>query len=75
VRIDRFGRLRSIANAILGKVPGKPDRLDTATRMAMEAHFNDRSEPTTPIREPRRKVDRTGKLERPRGKGNRCDAS
>ena len=31
--------LRSLVNAILGKVPGKPDRLDTATRMAMDADF------------------------------------
>lgn len=29
--------LRSLVNAILGKVPGKPDRLNTATRMAMDA--------------------------------------
>jgi hypothetical protein len=28
--------LRSLANAILGKT-GKPDRLDTATRMATDA--------------------------------------
>ena len=33
--------LRSSTNAILGKVPGKPDRLDTATRMAMDADFGD----------------------------------
>ena len=31
--------LRSLVNAILGKVPGKPDRLDTATRVAMDADF------------------------------------
>jgi hypothetical protein len=36
--------LRSIANAILGKVPGKPDRLDTATLMVMHAVFSDRGE-------------------------------
>lgn len=29
--------LRSLVNAILGKVPGKPGRLDAATRMAMDA--------------------------------------
>jgi hypothetical protein len=38
--------LRSVVNAILGKVPGKSSRLDTATRMAMDADFSDRREPT-----------------------------
>jgi hypothetical protein len=33
-------RLRSIVNAILGKVPGKTSRSDTATRMAMDADFS-----------------------------------
>ena len=32
--------LRAIMNAMLGKVPGKPDRLDTTTRMAMDADFS-----------------------------------
>ena len=36
--------LRSLVNAILGKVPGKTGRLDTATRMAMNADFSDRQE-------------------------------
>jgi hypothetical protein len=36
--------LRSLVNAILGKVPGKTSRLDTATRMAMDADFGDRHE-------------------------------
>ena len=36
--------LRSLVNAILGKVPGKASRLDTATRMAMDADFSDRRE-------------------------------
>lgn len=31
--------LRALTDAIMGKVPGKPDRLDTATRMAMYADF------------------------------------
>ena len=48
--------LRSLADAILGKVPGKPDRLDTATRMALDADFSDRGEPMQPAREPFRKV-------------------
>ena len=33
--------LRSLVNAILGKVPGKTSRLDTATRMAMDADLSD----------------------------------
>jgi hypothetical protein len=37
--------LRSAVNAVLGKVPGKTGRLDTATRMAMDADFSDRREP------------------------------
>jgi hypothetical protein len=37
--------LRSAVNAVLGKVPGKTGRLDTATRMAMDADFGDRREP------------------------------
>jgi hypothetical protein len=28
--------LRSLVNAFLGKVPGKTNRLDTATRMAID---------------------------------------
>jgi hypothetical protein len=31
--------LRSLVNAILGKVPGKTSRLDTATRMMIDADF------------------------------------
>jgi hypothetical protein len=31
---------RSLLNAILGKVPGKTSRRDTATRMAMDADFS-----------------------------------
>ena len=36
--------LRSLVNAILGKVPGKTSRPDTATRMAMDADLSDRKE-------------------------------
>jgi hypothetical protein len=36
--------LRSVINAILGKVPGKSSWPDTATRMAMDADFSDRYE-------------------------------
>ena len=32
--------LRSLINAILGKVPGKTGRLDTATRMMIDADFS-----------------------------------
>ena len=37
-------RLHSLVNAILGKVPGKTSRLDTATSMAMDADLIDREE-------------------------------
>jgi hypothetical protein len=40
--------LRSVVNAILGLVPGKTGRLDTATRMAMDADFSDRKVSTPP---------------------------
>jgi hypothetical protein len=32
--------LRSLVNAFLGKVPGKTSRLDTATRMMIDADFS-----------------------------------
>ncbi len=57
--------LRAIMNAMLGKVPGKPDRLDTATRMAMDADFSDRGEPSTSERAPSRcEVDQIDELRR-----------
>jgi hypothetical protein len=34
--------LRSLVNAVLGKDPGKTSRLDTATRMMIDADFRDR---------------------------------
>ena len=37
-------RLRSVVNAFLGKVPGKTSRLDTATRMMIDADFSLRYE-------------------------------
>ena len=37
--------LRSVVDTILGRVPGKTSRLDTATRMAMDADFSYRREP------------------------------
>jgi hypothetical protein len=49
--------LRSLVNAFLGKVPGKPRRPDTATRMMIDADFSLRRElpretPPTVIRTP-----------------------
>jgi hypothetical protein len=34
--------LRSVVDAIVGRVPGRTSRLDTATRMAMHADFSHR---------------------------------
>jgi hypothetical protein len=56
--------LRSLADAFLGKIPDKPARLDTATRMAIDADFTDHGEPTTPAREPLRKSDPIAELDR-----------
>ena len=36
-----WGRVQSVANAISGRVPGKFGWNDTATRIAMDAGFND----------------------------------
>jgi hypothetical protein len=52
--------LRSVIDAILGRVPGKTSRLDTATRMAMDADFSDRRQQVgearpTFVRTPKRK--------------------
>jgi hypothetical protein len=41
--------LRSFVNAILGTVPGKTGRTDTATRMAMDADFNYRLSAAAPF--------------------------
>jgi hypothetical protein len=49
--------IRSVVDAFLGKIPGKPGRFDTATRMWRDADFSDRREPATPAREPTRKVN------------------
>jgi hypothetical protein len=47
--------LRSLVNAFLGRVPGKTSRLETATRMMIDADFSlDRELP----REPRAPVIR-----------------
>jgi hypothetical protein len=51
--------LRSLVNAFLGKVPGKTSRIDTATRMMMDADFSLHRElpetPPTVIRTPTKK--------------------
>jgi hypothetical protein len=52
--------LRSIVDAFPGKVPGNTSRLDTATRMAMDADF---SKPSTRLWEPIRKGDLVAKIE------------
>jgi hypothetical protein len=36
--------LRSVVDAILGRIPGKTSRLDTATRMMIDADFSVRRE-------------------------------
>jgi hypothetical protein len=48
---------RSVVDAILGKVPGKTGRLDTATRMAMDADFSCLRESASPAL-PRGRDDR-----------------
>ena len=55
--------LRSITDAVLGKT-GKPDHVDTATRMAMDADFSRKDQPPTPEREPAQKVDQIAELMR-----------
>jgi hypothetical protein len=37
--------LSSLINAIMGRIPGKTSRLDTATQMAVDADFRYRREP------------------------------
>jgi hypothetical protein len=44
--------LRAVIAAILGTVPGKKSRPDTATRMAMDADFTDRRQATPPASRP-----------------------
>lgn len=56
--------LRSLADTILGRT-GKTDRLDTATRMAMDADFSDRAERVErACQEPAPHVDQLEELER-----------
>ena len=57
--------VQSIADVILGRVPGKPGRLDTATRMAMDADFRARDRPRGPRRDrPTSDVDPLEELRR-----------
>jgi hypothetical protein len=58
--------LHSLVNAILGKVPGKTSRPDTATRMAMDADFSDRKE-SMPHGLRRRRERDDGHLVKPTG--------
>jgi hypothetical protein len=59
--------LRSIVDAVLGKVPGKTSRPDTATRMAMDdADFTDRRQATPPAPLPWQERD-DGHLVKPVG--------
>ena len=51
--------LRSVVDMMLGRVPGKTSRLDTATRMAKDADFSGRGKPRLP--EPTRKGERDDK--------------
>jgi hypothetical protein len=55
---------RSVVDTILGRVPGKTSRLDTATRMVMDADFSDRH-PSMPRALPRERDD--GHLIKPIG--------
>jgi len=60
--------LRLVVDAILRRVPGKVSQPDSATRMAMDADFSERREPTPPAlrrwreRDDRHLVKRTGPL-------------
>jgi hypothetical protein len=55
--------LRLLANAILGKT-GKPDRADTATRMALDADFSDRGKLSASEHESAEKIDPIDELKR-----------
>jgi hypothetical protein len=55
---------RSVVDTMLGRVPGKTSRLDTATRMVMDADFSDRY-PSMPRALPRERDD--GHLIKPIG--------
>ena len=59
-----LSKLRAITNAMLGKIPGRRGRLDTATRMAMDADFSDREEPASQKSEPAQKIDPIDELMR-----------
>ena len=58
--------LRSLVNAVFGKVPGKTSRPDTATRVAMDADLSDRQE-SMPHRLRRRRERDDGHLVKPTG--------
>jgi len=58
--------LRSLVNAILGKAPGKTGRLDTATRMMIDADFSFSCEPKS-VGLPRERRRDDGHLVKPIG--------
>src|ERR1700677_2759107 len=58
--------LSSLVNAILGRIPGKISRLDTATRMAVDAAFRYLREPRPPAL-PRERGRNDGHLVKPIG--------
>ncbi len=61
--------LRALVDAFLGRVPGKPGRMATATRMVMDADFNERDCHTPPQPELRIDVDPLEELQRLTGQG------
>ena len=68
-----FPWLRALIAAFLGRVPGKPGRDDTATRVARDADFRGRGEPSNPsARALCVKVDLIAEIERPVARGNKC---
>ena len=63
MRLKVLSTLCSLANAILGKTD-KPDRVDTATRMAMHADFSPEQDRTEPQLEPPQETDPLDELMR-----------
>jgi hypothetical protein len=56
--------IRSVVDTFLGKIPGRSGRLDTATRMSLDADFSDCRQPSMQVREPTPKVDQIEELQR-----------
>jgi hypothetical protein len=64
MRARMLSILRAITNVMLGKVPERRGRLDTATRMAMDADFGGGGETASQKREPAQKIDPIDELMR-----------